>query len=380
MSGTYRTCLTFVGDVTRDSRITRFISTLRKKGQVRVIALGAHDAVFEYEGATVRQFAHLKPDSLRKSLLAFWRTQKHIFAEINPNLVLSADLYSLPLAARISKNRRIPLIYDSRELYSSVAALASRKATQFFWSLLENWYISRVGLVLTVNQSIAEILRSRFASKKIHVAYNFPLRQQLVRSDLLREKFGISDDMKILLSQGGMQKGRGAFHAIRLLTKLSDCALVFLGSGELKEDLIRYVNELHVNDRVFFHPSIASNELLPLTASADLGLCLIENLGRSYYLSLPNKLFEYILAGVPVIASNFPELRKIVDGNAVGITVDPSQEVELYERTRELIDNTEQYDRFAQSCKIAAEQYVWEHQEEEFLNRIHELFPDVELR
>jgi len=368
--------LTFVGDVTRDSRITRFISTLRKKGPVRVLVLGARDAVFEYEGAIIQQFAHVNPGSLRKSLFTFWRMQNHVFARINPDLVLSADLYSLPLAARISKNRHIPLIYDSRELYSSVAALASRMGTQFFWTLLEGWYISRVGLVLTVNQSIAEILRTRFTSKKIHVVYNFPLRQHPIRSNLLREKFGISDDMKILLSQGGIQKGRGALHAIRLLTKLPDCVLVFLGSGELKEDLIRYVNELHVNDRVFFHPSIASNELLPLTASADLGLCLIENLGRSYYLSLPNKLFEYIIAGIPVIASNFPELRKIVDDSAVGILVDPVQEVELYERTRELIDNTHQYARFAKGCAIAAEKFIWENQEGAFLERIQDLTMD----
>jgi len=115
-----------------------------------------------------------------------------------------------------------------------------------------------------------------------------------------------------------------------------------------------------MDERVFMPGWVPLEELPLYTASADVGLCLIENLGYSYYLSLPNKLFQYIMAGVPVLASDFPEIGRIVRETGVGLPVDPSDPEDVADKARRLLEDGGLRRRCSENARRAAEVYNWE--------------------
>ena len=117
-----------------------------------------------------------------------------------------------------------------------------------------------------------------------------------------------------------------------------------------------------VIDQVFFTGKFNQEDLPKLTPSVDVGIALIENISKSYYYALPNKLFEYIMAEVPVVVSNLPQMKGIVDKFDVGFVVDPDNNDELITALKNLTSDEEQYKKFKQNCKVASEELNWENE------------------
>ena len=371
MSGRKHVCLTFVGDITRDSRALRFARALAERYSVSVYALGGENRSFSMESITVNQYRRCAPDSLRRSLWSFWREVRKELLPVNIDMFLAADLYSLPLAALSAHDHGARLIYDSRELYSSIAALQNRKVAQFYWNRSERKYAARAARITTVNESIAEALRKKYRTPIVTV-YNFPDIRTRKQSLSIRERLGLDPGKKILLSQGGLQEGRGAFLLVESLAELRECNLVFLGSGKLKYEILRCAAERGVSDRTFVIDAVASDELLSVTGSADIGMCLIEGVGESYRNSLPNKLFEYIVAGLPVVASDFPEIRKVVRASQTGILVDPSDKSSVLRGIRTMLTDADLYEKYRlHSLRTTA--YLWENEETKLLSVVEEV-------
>ena len=134
---------------------------------------------------------------------------------------------------------------------------------------------------------------------------------------------------------------------------------MILGDGDLRPELENYVTDLQMTHRVKFAGTIPQNELLSYTASADIGCVLIENISRSYYYALPNKLFEYIAVGVPVLASNLPQMVQIIDEFGVGKYVDPEEQDEIVD-TIELLRNPEFRNTIKANAEIAHERLNWD--------------------
>ncbi|MBR9978625.1 MAG: glycosyltransferase family 4 protein, partial [Bacteroidetes bacterium] len=311
--------------------------------------------------------------SLRSALPRFWRQAALAAREIDGDLFVASDLFSLPAAARAAKRARKPLLYDARELYCSVAALQGRRLMQRFWNWVEKRYARRAAVVLTVNDSIATILRETYSD--VRVVRNVSDFPKPAPSRKIRDLLGIPENRRILLSQGGLQQGRGAFILVDILMELPDCHLVFLGDGALRGDIEAAARIAGVSERVCVLPSVPSGELPAWTASADLGMCLIEDLGRSYYLSLPNKLFEYIAAGVPVIGSDFPEIGPLLRETSSGIAVNPSEPELVLRAIRTLLNDDGRYERSRQACLEAATQYHWDVEREHYLHILDGLLP-----
>lgn len=295
--------------------------------------------------------------SLRRALPRFWRQCVLALRQLEVDTCIAADLYSLPGAARGCRGRKARLIYDARELYSSIAALQGRGLMQRFWSVVERRCAARAQVVLTVNESIAAILRERFTD--VRVLRNVPDFTVPPSSRRLREQLGLDAHRRILLSQGGLQSGRGALPLVALMPELPDCDLVFLGDGPLHDEIVAAAVINGVSDRVHLISAVPSSELPHWTASAELGLCLIENLGRSYHLSLPNKLFEYLACGIPVIGSDFPEIGAVLRETGAGIAVDPTDRQLVVRAIRTLLDDTARYARAQDACRDAALRYHW---------------------
>lgn len=243
-----------------------------------------------------------------------------VIVRLRASILNPHSLPVLPLAAGVKLLTRCRLIYDTHELES--ATIGASRVRQRLGRLVERLLVRYADAVVVVNQSIGDWYQQRHPAARVLVVRNLPLRRTApaARTDLLRHDLGIPDGDLVFLYQGVLYRGRG----IELLTTIfegmpADRHLVLLGYGELERPL-RAIAELRAN--VHVHDAVPPTALAGYTASADVGLCLIENMCKSYYLSLPNKLMEFVHNSVPVVASNFPEMSRFLDETGAGWTTD----------------------------------------------------------
>ncbi len=364
---------TFVGDLRRDSRLHRMAASLLPRMDVHVLALASQEGDTDVGGIHLHERAPGAAASLRRRLPAFWRSGAAEAAAIAPDVCIAADLYSLPIVARLHRRRGVPFIYDSRELYTSIAALQGRRFMQRWWSWLERRHARHASGIMTVNTSIAAVLQQHFPMNPVTVVPNHPDWPPAAPSTALRDALGISPDRHVLLSQGGLQRGRGAFTAVDAVALLDDCELVFLGDGPLHDAIIAHAAALGVQHCVHVHPAVPVTRLPAMTASADLGLCLIENLGSSYHHSLPNKLFEYLAAGLPVVGSAFPEIGAVIDESGAGVTVDPADAAAVATAIAGILRDTRRREELRESALSASMRYSWKAVEPVFVGCVEEL-------
>ncbi|HIC78472.1 MAG TPA: glycosyltransferase, partial [Sulfurovum sp.] len=157
-----------------------------------------------------------------------------------------------------------------------------------------------------------------------------PSFKEVEKKDIFRETFSIDKVQTIFLYQGNLSRGRGVEVVLETFKRLDNknSVIVFMGYGELKNLILEYQKE---HDNIYFHEAVNPNILLNYTSSADFGISMIEDICLSYRYCLPNKMFEYIMAGVPVIVSNLPEMKKLVEKYGVGVVAKENSQEALSE-------------------------------------------------
>jgi glycosyltransferase involved in cell wall biosynthesis len=173
-----------------------------------------------------------------------------------------------------------------------------------------------------------------------------------------------------LIYTGSITFNRGLENLVRSLKFLPNMYLVMMGYGknDFKKKLLAIANENNVSDRFSFFGPVPSDEVTAYTQEADLGIAPIINACLSYYYCAPNKIFEYLLGGIPVVASNFPEMEKIVKENNIGTTFNPEKPESIAKAVKEVFSDDERYKQMKTNTKIAAEKYNWENEEKKLLN------------
>ena len=256
----------------------------------------------------------------------FWASHRTVRAAVHrqpADLYLASDLYVLPALSEAAKRHRSALVFDSRELYGHLDATAGRPTVRKTWQALERRYIRRTDAVLTVNDSIADRLSATYRIARPTVLPNVPDTPPPPPSDRLQLELAIPDDGRTLvLYQGLFREGRGLLQLIDATREIDSIRLAFIGEGPLEPEVTRQAHSL--GDRARVHPFVPPTDLPAFTVGADVGACLIEPLTESLRLSLPNKLFEYLNARVPVLASPLPEIRRVVETFEVGTLADPA--------------------------------------------------------
>ncbi len=310
-------CMT--GDARRNSRALRQLRALSGAGwRVHVLCTGdASASVWPLDGVGVT-FLPAQPGNgpafFRRNSASFLDAARKLPAHVYH----ASDLFVLPAMAKAARAHGSKLVYDARELYPHAAGTAGKPWAKLFWYLLERRYARTADLVLTVNGTIANWMQRHYGIALPFVLPNVPPRREVPRTSYLRSTFPVEEGHCLFLYQGLLSKGRGCELALQSIAAVPNAALVFLGDGPLKAQLESQRASLNLETRVFFHDFVAPDDLLSVTASADVGLCLIEDVSLSYRYSLPNKLFEYLMAGVPVLGSHFPEITRVVKGYGVG--------------------------------------------------------------
>lgn len=276
------------------------------------------------------------------------------------------------LAARL---RRKPLFFDAHELFPEVPELVDRPRVRRVWQRLEDHILPRIGkrvrgTAVTVTQSIADHYRQRYGVE-MGVVRNVPD----VATEVAPPPSIDLQGRRMLLYQGAVNAGRCVDRLIDAMAYLPDCQLVVAGDGDLREELERRAAAVEWHDRIVFLGRLTPAQLRALTPQASLGLVLMENMGLNYYYSLPNRVGDFVRAGVPLLVSDFPELRRVVDAYRVGLIVDMDDLdsaslagfVQLILQQWASLSASERSERFAR----AAVDLSWDNDKKVLLQRIH---------
>lgn len=235
-------------------------------------------------------------------------------------LFFSNDLDTLLpnfIAARIRGKR---LVYDTHEFFTEVPELVARHRVRAVWLAMERWIFPKLDTVITVNRSIAQAYRERYG-KQVHVVRNIPMPRVLGPVPP-RQALDLPPDKRILVLQGsGINVDRGAEEAVLAMCGLPDCLLLVIGSGDAWPVLQDLVCQHALDGRVRLIGKMPYERMMDYTRNADLGLTLDKDTNLNYRFSLPNKLFDYLHAGIPVLATDLPEVAGIVREMDCGVVI-----------------------------------------------------------
>lgn len=266
------------------------------------------------------------PSNLRrwKVVLARERQIFSVLEEEAPDVVHAHDLSALPIAAKYARGRGIKLVFDAHEIYDHLAQ-SEDDLSELNGKILRK-YAGQVDLFITINDSIAHYYQKNYpALPRAVVIKNATKKAEVFEYDgRLHAAAGLSRETRILIYQGGYAPKRGLIPLLLSAEYLDPrWTIVFMGWGKLEEELRRVAGSLKMknpalNERIRFVPRVKQSELPYWTAGASLGAIPYENTGLNHWYCNPNKLWEYPNAGVPIIASPFPELRKLIEGHSIG--------------------------------------------------------------
>jgi glycosyltransferase involved in cell wall biosynthesis len=270
------------------------------------------------------------------------------------NILLSNDLDTLTPNYFVSKLKRIPLVFDSHELFSELPSVQGR-FSQKVWKFLESWLVPKQKYFFTVSDSIANWFSEKYNVKPI-VLKNFPT----LKNSAFKET-----QQKYILYQGALNKGRGLLALIEAM-QMIEIPLKIAGEGPFKSIIKEKIIELKLENKIRLLGNIDPEKLVTITENAILGISLEEDLGLSYRYALPNKLFDYIQAKTPVLATYLPEIKNIVETYKVGEIIEDHLPKSIAKGVHKILKKEKGY--YQLHLEKASKELIWEHQEEILLN------------
>lgn len=283
------------------------------------------------------------------------------------DLLISNDLDTLFPNYLIKKLRGKELVYDSHEYFTGVPELEGRTFVRNTWNRIERWIFPKVKDIITVNDSIAKLYKDEYG-KELTVVRNIP-SQQKMNSPKSRKELGIADTKAMILLQGsGINIDRGAEEAVLAMQYVENAVLYIIGDGDVIDILKSMVKEKLLEQKVIFISKQPMEKLLQYTVHADIGLTLDKDTNINYRYSLPNKLFDYILAGVPVLASPLVEVEKIINQHCVGELIEKHDPQHIADKLNQMLSDKVKLANLKENCNIASQKLNWETEEIKLIN------------
>lgn len=355
-----------LNDFTNDSRVLKTSQTLKKLGFVTTVVAMHNDGLLEEENILGLAINRLK---LRSRSWSKWKSVKIIkyleflFRAVcrfrNADIIHCNDLNALPVGLLIKtlfKEKKV--VYDCHEYETEIKSLSRVEKGIRRW--LERSLIHYTDAVITVSDSIAKEYQRLYGIEKPKLVLNCPIFYEQSKQDLFRDSLGIQTDQKIFLYQGGLSRGRGIELLLEAFSNLESdkTVLVCMGYGPL-EGVIQ--EKAQQQSTIYFHPAVKPDVLLYYTSSADYGVSFIEDICLNYRYCLPNKIFEYLMAGLPVLTSNLFEMKRLVEEEGIGIVAEDNT-VEGVKKAVEALLNQD-YDAVQKNVFKSRKKYCWEEQE-----------------
>ncbi len=278
-------------------------------------------------------------------------------------LLVSNDLDTLLPNFLIAKAWHIPLVYDSHEYFTEVPELVSRPKTQAIWKRIERSIFPKLKNVITVNDSIADMFEKDYGIRP-KVVRNIPPKRSLLKTKS-RKELGLPEDKPILILQGsGINMHRGSEELVAAMQYVDHALLLIVGSGDVIHLLQALIKKLQIDDKVIIKPRQAYELMMQHTLNADIGLSLDKDTNLNYRFSLPNKLFDYIHAGLPIIASRLPEIENIINTYDIGTFIPDHKPENIAKTINETLANQALMGKWKKNTTFAAQHLNWEIEEE----------------
>ncbi|HNS12676.1 MAG TPA: glycosyltransferase [Bacteroidia bacterium] len=363
-----------ISDLVTDQRVHRCSQTLSRKG-LKVTLVGR--VTKSSLPLTKREYrTHRFKLLFEKGPLFYAAYNVRLFIFLlfrKVDLLIANDLDTLAANYMLSRIKRVPLVYDSHEYFTGVPELQTRPNIRAVWKWMERRILPKLKYMYTVNESIASLYKNEYGINS-GVIRNLPYRHVMVPENHSRKDLGLPIDKKMLLFQGaGINIQRGAEEILETMQYLDDCFLVFVGGGDVIETLKKKTIALDLGRKVFFFPKMPMDELRRITGLADLGLSLDKDTNINYRYSLPNKIFDYIQACVPVFASDLPEIRKVIEHYNIGKLISSHDPQVLASEIKDFFNDSARLALWKENLKFAAEELCWEKEEKILIDLIKDV-------
>ena len=295
-----------------------------------------------------------------------WKVVKHEPADVYH----SHDLNTLLLGYIARRRTGGKLVYDSHELFTELHYIP--RVERLMFRFLERRLIHRADAVIIVNEFAAEELAKRYGIGLPTVVRNCPpiARQGDEQcNSSLRKSLGLDDTVPIIVHVGIFSRSRGSEQLVSATPFLNHGVVVFLGWGAGVEegDLKELVKQKGLEDRVLFVPPVAPEQVVGHISSAQVGVVLFRNVSLNHYYATPNKLWECMNAGLPVVGSNFPALKSIVEGYRLGKTCNPEDPEDIAAAINWVLSDKKRYERMRKNALKAAKIFNWENESKKLL-------------
>lgn len=381
----YHIAVLLNGGIVGDSRVIKTINTLSNNDSrlIDVFYITPTSNDKEIFNKNVRLFPYNLVETLYNKIIKhtlFYNEYLFFVKEvlntgINYNFIYANDLPCLRPAVILKKKLGAKVVYDSHEIYNETinqffphGNLFKKPIFKFLiWFMKiagqkkERALLKKTDYFITVGEYLKQYFESKYKFPNIFVLRNVPPYNKLKEKRNLHEQLGLVPSKKIAIYQGMLNPGRALFQMVESFQYVNnDIVLCILGRGTYLKDLKKLVVNLNLTDRVFFMDPVDSRILISYTSSATCGICLLEPLNLSCYYAAPNKLYEYIQAGIPIVASNTPECALLLSEFQIGklVSNDPK---EIGNAINTIA--SEGANNYKNECEKASFKYNWENQE-----------------
>lgn len=367
-----------ISQIEIDPRINKSARSFAGKGhQVIILCLhGNPELPQEEEPFSGVLYKRVPYPSLLESFRAFYQdTLLEAGLKTEFDIVYSNDLTSLIVGWMLSRLKGVPLVYDAHEIWTENVEYDSQKGEYVAMPLrkrrlltaIERFIVKDVSLFISVSEGICREYQKRYSLKEVpFMLANFPELRLLHEEKLpsIRTQLGLSDEHFIILYIGGVNPARNIENVIRALPHLpKKCVFVIQGPGisYYGDEYKALAQSIGEGERLFCLGAVGRDLVIEAATTADCGVLMLRNLCMNFYLFYPNKFFEYMMAGIPVAVSNFPEVSAHLEREKCGITFDPDNPVSIAEAIKWLYEHPEECKAMGMRGKASViKQYSWD--------------------
>lgn len=279
------------------------------------------------------------------------------------DVLVSNDLDTLLANYLASKFKGSKLVHDSHEYFTGVPELEGRGFAKAIWNKIEQWIFPKLKYAYTVNDSIAKLYRDKYGVN-VSVVRNFPLRienpTQILKT---KHELQLPEDKKIILYQGSVNMDRGLIESVEAMKYVNNAVLLIIGDGDILKEVKSLSQKLNLYDKVIFKKRVPFSELINYTAFADIGISLDKDTNINYKFSLPNKIFDFVHSGVPVLASNLVEIKKVFSKYEIGELTESHDPQYIGDKINGMLSDHEKIKFWKENCRKASIEFCWQNEE-----------------
>jgi glycosyltransferase involved in cell wall biosynthesis len=360
-------CVSVSNDLLCDNRVWKTCKSISASGlSVKLIGRAFSDSpelpkqTYECKRLKIR---------FRKNILYYAELNLKLFFHLlfsKQDILWANDLDTLLPNWLVAKLKSKPLIFDSHEHFTQVPELKENPFAQKVWKKIESLCIKGCDAVFTVCNPIKDYFKSEYGVESI-IVRNIPSKTAINTTRITSK-----DKENILVWQGAVNVERGLEELCEAM-KYIDAKLIIMGQGDIKSDLENKIKQWGIDNKVCFLGRLPFEQMMNETVKAKLAISIDKPTNGNYAISLPNKIFEYMDAAVPVLVSPLQEIKPIIENYKTGVFIRSYDPVELAKQIEELLSDCSQLDSIAENCRIACLEFCWENEEKRITETLKRL-------